>query len=65
MAFSISCFVISCFVIMRLKLPFKAVSMLFDSLIKPIVLYGSPIWTPTNSIVKYITKNFNSVSSQN
>ena len=30
--------------------------MLFDSLIKPIVLYGAPIWTPSSSINKSISK---------
>ena len=31
--------------LIRSKLSFKAVTTLFDSLIKPIVLYGAPIWT--------------------
>ena len=34
-------------VIMRSKLSFKALLTLFDSLIKPIILYGAPLWTPT------------------
>ncbi len=34
------------------KLSFKALITLFDSLIKPILLYGAPIWTPNISINK-------------
>ena len=49
-------------VIMRSKLSFKALITLFDSLIKPIILYGAPLWTPTSSISKSIIK---SISSQN
>ena len=40
----------------KLKLSFRALTTLFDSLIKPIVLYGAPIWTPTSSIIKNLTK---------
>ena len=36
----------------RTKLSFRALSTLFDSLIKPIILYGSPIWTPYSPIIK-------------
>ena len=42
--------------IIRSKLSFKAVTTLFDSLIKPIVLYGAPIWTPETAIIKSIIK---------
>ena len=40
--------------IIRSKLSFKALTTLFDSLIKPIVLYGAPIWTPSCAINKTI-----------
>ena len=43
-------------VIMRSKLSFKALLTLFDSLIKPILLYGAPIWTPTCTINKSLCK---------
>ena len=33
--------------VIRSKLSFKSLAILFDSLIKPIVLYGAPIWTPS------------------
>lgn len=42
--------------IIRSKLSFKALATLFDSLIKPIILYGAPIWTPTSAINKSIIK---------
>ena len=42
--------------VMRSKISFKSLMMLFDSLIKPIVLYGAPIWTPSSSINKSISK---------
>ena len=42
--------------VIRSKLSFKALNTLFDSLIKPIVLYGAPIWTPTSTINKSIIK---------
>ena len=51
--------------VIRSKLSFKALTTLFDSLIKPIVLYGAPIWTPesaTNkSIVRYLKFKPNNV----
>ena len=37
------------------KLSFRALTTLFDSLIKPIILYGAPIWTPTSSIIKNLS----------
>ena len=46
--------------VMRSKLSFKALTTLFDSLIKPIILYGAPIWTPTSVINKSIIKHLNS-----
>ena len=45
--------------VMRSKLSFNALSTLFDSLIKPIVLYGAPVWAPESSVWASITKNFN------
>ena len=39
----------------RSKLSFRALTTLFDSLIKPIVLYGAPIWTPASSIINNLT----------
>ena len=42
--------------IIRSKLSFKALATLFDSLIKPVILYGAPIWTPTCAINKSIIK---------
>ena len=49
-------------VVMRSKLSFKALTTLFDSLIKPIVMYGAPLWMPTNAITKslFIATNPNS-----
>ena len=43
--------------IIRSKISFKASATLFDSLIKPIVLYGAPIFTPTSAIMKTIVHN--------
>ena len=39
----------------RSKLSFRALSTLFDSLIKPIMLYGAPLWTPSSSIIKNLS----------
>ena len=41
----------------KFKISCKALTMLFDSLIKPVVLYGAPIWAPTSSIVKVISSS--------
>ena len=41
----------------RSKLSFKALCTLFDSLIKPIVLYGAPVWIPSSTINKTLIKN--------
>ena len=38
------------------KLSFRSLTTLFDSLIKPIVLYGAPIFTPDLHVIKHITK---------
>ena len=45
----------------RSKLSFRSLATLFDSLIKPIVLYGAPIWTPTLPLIKNLS---NSILSQ-
>lgn len=42
----------------RSKLSFRALSTLFDSLIKPIILYGAPIWTHTLPLIKNIASSF-------
>ena len=52
-------------VVMRSKLSFKALTTLFDSLIKPIVMYGAPIWMPCNSITKALTKAISSNHDNN
>ena len=44
--------------VIRSKLSFNALTTLFDSLIKPIVLYGAPVWAPESSVWASITKNF-------
>lgn len=46
----------------RSKLSFRALTTLFDSLIKPIVLYGAPIWTPTCPIIKTLSRALQSKS---
>ena len=53
-------------VVMRSKLSFKALTTLFDSLIKPIILYGAPIWAPCSPIIKSIVNSIqpNSQASQ-
>ena len=40
----------------RTKLSFRSLTTLFDTLIKPIVLYGAPLWTPNMSILKHLAK---------
>ena len=40
----------------RSRLSVRSLTTLFDSLIKPIALYGAPIYTPDMSILKHITK---------
>ena len=42
--------------IIKSKLSFRALTTLFDSLIKPIVLYGAPIWTPQCAIIKTLAQ---------
>ena len=39
---------------------FRALTTLFDSLIKPIALYGAPIWTADMPIIRNFTKLFRS-----
>ena len=46
----------------RSKLNFRAKTTLFDSLIKPIVLYGAPVWLPTSPIIKHLTNNIKNCS---
>ena len=46
--------------VIRSKLSFKSLCMLFDSLIKPIALYGAPVWTPTSAINRSIVKHVTS-----
>ena len=45
--------------VIRSKLSFKSLTTLFDSLVKPIVLYGAPIWTPNSAINTSIIKHLN------
>ena len=45
-------------------LSFRSLTTLFDSLIKPIVLYGAPVHTPTMSILKDLVKFINSSTPQ-
>ena len=45
-------------VLIRSKVSFKALTTLFDSLIKPIALYGAPIWAPHSTIWNSIVKSF-------
>ena len=54
-------------VVMRSRLSFKALTTLFDSLIKPIVMYGAPIWMPSSAITKSLSgaANPNSYSIMN
>ena len=40
----------------KTKLTFRSLCTLFDSLIKPIVLYGAPIWCPSMSAIKNLCK---------
>ena len=43
----------------RTKISFKAATTLFDSLIKPISLYGAPVWLPTSPMIKNILSSIN------
>ncbi|NRB82035.1 MAG: reverse transcriptase family protein, partial [Saccharospirillaceae bacterium] len=49
----------------KTKLTFKSLCNLFDALIKPIALYGAPIWTPSMSLIKHLVKNINANESAN
>ena len=47
----------------KTKLSFRALTTLFDSLIKPIILYGAPIYTPDMNILKHMVKFLNNPST--
>ena len=51
--------------VLRSKLSFKALTTLFDSLIKPIILYGAPIWAPNSTVWGIIAKEFDSNYTKN
>ena len=51
--------------VIRSKLSFKSLCMLFDSLIKPVVLYGAPIWTRTSATNKSIIKQVANQNNEN
>ena len=51
--------------VIRSKLSFKSLCILFDSLIKPVVLYGAPIWTPTSATSKAVSKHITSSDQNN
>ena len=38
----------------KTKISFRALTTLYDSLIKPVALYGAPVWLPTTPIIKNI-----------
>ena len=43
------------------KTSFRALTTLFDSLIKPITLYGAPIWIPSTHIINKLSTSLESV----
>ena len=47
----------------KTKLSMRSLCTLFDSLIKPIVLYGAPLWCPSMSVTKTLCKIFSSSTS--
>ena len=49
----------------KTKLSHRSLCTLFDSLIKPIILYGAPIWCPSMSVVKTLGKIFNAKNGSN
>ena len=49
--------------IIKTELTFRSLTTLFDALIKPIVLYGAPIWTPTSPIIKALYEDFRNNNS--
>ena len=51
--------------VIRSKLSFESLCMLFDSLIKPVVLYGAPIWTPTSATNKSVIKHVANQNNEN
>ena len=44
----------------KTHISFRALTTLFDSLIKPIILYGAPIWTAGMPIIRTLAKLFHS-----
>ena len=42
----------------KTRISFRSLTTLFDSLVKPIALYGAPIWTATMPIIKTMAKLF-------
>ena len=40
----------------KTKISFRSLTTLFDSLIKPVALYGAPLWTPSMPIIRTLTK---------
>ena len=49
----------------KTKVRFRALTTLFDSLIKPIALYGSPIWLPSLHIINKLTSSIESLPHKN
>lgn len=47
----------------RSAISYKACCTLFDALIKPIILYAAPIWTPSLAVIKLMGKEQNWLSS--
>ena len=43
--------------VMRHTVSFHSLSSLFDSLIKPIVTYGAPVWAPHENIIKHLIRD--------
>ena len=43
------------------KTTFRALTTLFDSLIKPITLYGAPIWLPSTHIINKLPSSLQSI----
>lgn len=49
----------------KTKLTLRSLTTLFDALIKPIVLYGAPLWTPSMSMVnKHLGKSMSNYLSE-
>ena len=43
------------------KTTFRALTTLFDSLIKPITLYGAPIWLPSTHLINKLSSSVESI----